>query len=75
MAEISSPDYPGERLVACKNPLLAAERQRKRDELLALTEADLKKIQARLARDKSPLRGAGEIDKAVGAVLGRRKMA
>jgi hypothetical protein len=75
MAEISSPDYPGERLVVCKNPLLAAERQRKRDELLALTEADLRKIQARVTRAKTPLRGAGEIGKAVGAVLGKRKMA
>jgi hypothetical protein len=74
MAEISSPDYPGERLVVCKNPLLAAERQRKRDELLALTEADLSKIQIRVAREKNPLRGAGEIGKAVGAVLGKRKM-
>src|ERR1700759_2399150 len=54
MAEISSPDYPGERLVVCKNPLLAAERQRKRDELLTLTEADLSKIQARVMREKNP---------------------
>lgn len=75
MAEISSPDYPGERLVVCKNPLLAEERRRKRDELLALTEADLRKIQARVTREKNPLRGAGEIGKAVGAVLGKRKMA
>jgi hypothetical protein len=75
MAEITSPDYPGERLVVCKNPLLAEERRRKRDELLALTEADLKKIQIRVTREKNPLRGAGEIGKAVGAVLGRRKMA
>ena len=75
MAEVNSPDYPGERLVVCKNPLLAAERQRKRDELLALTEADLRKIQARVTREKNPLRGAGEIGKAVGAVLGKRKMA
>src|SRR5271168_837911 len=74
MAEVSSPDYPGERLVVCKNPLLAAERQRKRDELLVLTEADLKKIPARVTREKNPLRGAGEIGKAVGAVLGKRKM-
>ncbi len=57
MAEVTSPDYPGERLVVCKNPLLAEERQRKRDELLALTEADLRKIQARVTREKSPLRG------------------
>src|ERR1700733_14589208 len=41
MAEITSPDYPGERLVVCKNPLLAEERARKRDELLAATERDL----------------------------------
>jgi hypothetical protein len=75
MAEISSPDYPGERLVVCKNPLLAEERRRKRDELLALTEADLSRIQARVTREKTPLRGAGEIGRAVGAVLGRRKMA
>jgi hypothetical protein len=75
MAEITSPDYPGERLVVCKNPLLAEERQRKRDELLALTEADLGKVRARVTREKTPLRGAGEIGKAVGAVLGKRKMA
>jgi len=75
MAEITSPDYPNERLVVCKNPLLAAQRQRKRDELLALTEADLSKIQIRVAREKNPLRGAADIGKAVGAVLGRRKMA
>ncbi len=75
MAEISRPDYPGERLVVCKNPLLAEERRRKRDELLALTEADLGKIRAQVTREKSPLRGAGEIGKAVGAVLGRRRMA
>ncbi len=74
MAEISCADYPGERLVVCKNPLLAVERQRKRDALLALTEADLGKIQARVAREKNPLRGAGAIGKAVGVVSGRRKM-
>ena len=75
MAEISSPDYPHERLVVCKNPLLAEERRRKRDELLALTEADLSRIQTRVAREKKPLRGAGAIGKAVGAVMGKRKMA
>jgi Transposase DDE domain len=75
MAEISSPDYPDERLVVCKNPLLAEERRRKRDDLLALTEADLAKIQARVTREKNPLRGAGEIGKAVGAVVDKRKMA
>lgn len=75
MAEISGPDYPGERLVVCKNPLLAEERRRKRDELLRLTEADLGKIEARVRREKKPLRGAGAIGKAVGAVLDKRKMA
>ncbi|MDQ2818355.1 MAG: IS1634 family transposase [Candidatus Eremiobacteraeota bacterium] len=75
MAEVSSPDYPDERLVVCKNPLLAEERRRKRDELLTLTEADLGKIQSRVMREKNPLRGAADIGQAVGAVLGKRKMA
>jgi len=75
MAEITSPDYPGERPVVCRNPLLAEERRRKRDQLLALTEADLSNIEARVRREKDPLRGAGAIGKAVGAVLGKRKMA
>jgi hypothetical protein len=75
MAEITSPDYPGERLVVCKNPFLAEERARKRNELLAATAKDLARIQARVARLKQPLRGAAEIGKAVGAVLGQRKVA
>lgn len=75
MAEITSPDYPGERLVVCRNPLLAAERARKRQELLAATEADLARIQARVQRARQPLRGAAEIGKSLGAVLGQRKMA
>jgi hypothetical protein len=75
MAEITSPDYPGERLVVCKNPFLAEERRRKRNELLAATERDLAQIKARVQRDKNPLRGAAEIGQAVGAVLGRRKVA
>lgn len=75
MAEISSPDFPGERLVVCRNPLLAAERARKRGELLAATEKDLAAIQRRVQRAKKPLRGAADIGKAVGAVLGKRKMA
>ena len=74
MAEITSPDYPGERLVVCRNPLLAAERARKRDELLAATETDLARIQARVQRVRQPLRGAGQIGKALGAVFGRRKV-
>ena len=75
MAEITSPDYPGERLVVCKNPFLAAERARKRQELLEATEKDLRRIQARVERPRKPLRGAAAIGQAVGAVLGRRKMA
>jgi len=75
MAEITSPDYPGERLVVCKNPLLAAERARKRTELLAVTEKELARIQAQVQRARRPLRGAAAIGQAVGAVRGRRHMA
>ena len=75
MAEIDSPEYPGERLVVCRNPLLGQERARKRGELLAATEQDLTRIQARVQRASKPLRGAAAIGQAVGAVLGRRKMA
>lgn len=75
MAEITSPDYPGERLVVCRNPLLGEERARKRRELLDATEADLKRVQTRVQRDKNPLRGEAAIGQAVGAVRGKRKMA
>jgi hypothetical protein len=75
MAEITSPDFPGERLVVCKNPLLAEERARKRTELLAVTEKELARIAARVQRAHRPLRGAAAIGQAVGAVLGRRHMA
>src|SRR5690349_9564464 len=75
MAEITSPDYPGERLVVCKNPLLAEERARKRAELLAVTKKELARIAARVQRARGPLRGAAAIGQAVGAVLGRRHMA
>jgi transposase len=75
LAEIESPDFPGERLVVCKNPALAEERKRKRDELLDATEQDLKDIQARIMRKRQPLRGADKIGLAVGALLGRRKVA
>ena len=73
MAEITSPDYPGERLVVCMNPLLAEERGRKR-ELLAATEKELARIAARVQRARSSLRSAAAIGQAVGAVLGRRHM-
>src|SRR5437660_1605233 len=75
MAEITSPDYPGERLVVCKSPLLAEERARKRAELLAATEKELARIAARVQRARSALRGAAAIGQAVGAVLGQRHMA
>ena len=73
MAEIVSPDYPGERLIVCRNKALATERARKREELLAATEADLARIEASVAR--GPLRGADKIGLKAGAVLGKRKMA
>ena len=75
LAEISSPDYPGERLVACKNPFLEAERARKRESLLAATEADLAKIAAAVARARRPLRGQGTITLRADRVLRRRKVA
>src|SRR5437667_8594522 len=75
MAEITSPDYPDERLVVCKNPLLAEERARKRGERSAATEKELALIVARVQRARSPLHGAAAIGQAVGAVLGRRHMA
>src|SRR5512132_224140 len=75
MAEISSPAFPGERLVVCRNPHLAAERARKREDLLAASEKDLAKIQAAATRTRNPLRGEAEIALKVGVVLGRRKVA
>jgi hypothetical protein len=75
LVEITSPDYPGERLIVCRNPALAEERGRKRDELLAATERDLLAIQTRVRRKRRPLAGAAKIGEAVGAVLNRRKVA
>jgi hypothetical protein len=75
LAEIASPDYPGERLIVCRNPALGAERARKRNELLDATERELEHIRARVRRARQPLRGADKIGQAVGAVLGRRKVA
>jgi hypothetical protein len=73
LAEITSPDFPGERLVACMNPFLEAERARKRESLLAATEADLAKIAAACARARRPLRGQDKIALRVDRVLNRRK--
>jgi len=75
MAEITSPDYPGERLIACYNPFLAAERARKRGELLAATEAELAKIGAATRRARRPLRGKDAIALAVGKVINAKKVA
>ena len=75
LAEITSPDYPGERLVACKNPFLEAERARKRRSLLQATEADLAKITAACARARQPLRGKDNIALRADRVLRRRKVA
>jgi Transposase DDE domain len=75
MAEIVSDDYPGERLVVCRNPELAAERARKRVELLDATEASLLKIRAMTEKTRNPLRGADKIALKVGAVIDRRRMA
>ena len=75
MAEITAPDYPGERRVVCRNPALAIERARKREDLLLATERDLARIQAVVARETKPLRGRDKIGLRVGRVLGRRKMA
>ena len=74
LAEIQHPAYPGERLIACRNPLLAEERKRKREELLAATEKQLEKIRAATQRKRRPLRGKKEIGLAVGKVLGHYKM-
>ena len=75
LAEITSPDFPGERLVACMNPFGEAERSRKRESLLTATEADLEKIAAACARARRPLRGQDAIALRAGKMLNRRKVA
>jgi hypothetical protein len=72
LAEISHPDFPGERLIACRNPLLAAERTRKRHALLAATEHLLAPIIARVAAGR--LAGADKIGVAVGKVINKYKV-
>jgi hypothetical protein len=74
MASITSPDYPGERLVVCRNPDLDAERHGKREELLAATEKDLARIQTAVERKRNPLHGTAAIALAVGEVLNSHKM-
>jgi transposase len=74
LVEIAHPDFPGERLIACFNPLLAEERARKRPDLLAATEKQLEKIAAATQRPKRPLRGKQNIGLRAGRVLNHYKM-
>jgi Transposase DDE domain len=73
LAEITSPAYPGERLIACRNPFLAAERARKREDLLQATEDDLAKIAARVTAGR--LKDPAVIGLRAGKVINKRKMA
>ena len=79
LAEVSDPRYPGERLVVCHNPLLAAERKRKREELLVATEKELAKVAAMAERGaaggRAGLQGAGKIGERVGRVVNKYNMA
>jgi len=68
LAEITHPDFPGERLVACMNPLLAVERARKREDLLQATERELEKVATATRREKRALRGKDQIGLRVGKV-------
>ena len=74
LAEVTSPDFPGERLVVCRNPLLADRRARKRTELLEASEKKLDAIVAATQRKKRPLRGKDKIGLRVGKVLGKYKV-
>lgn len=74
LGEITSSRYPDERLVVCRNPLLADERARKRRELLAATEQELDKLVQATQRSRRPLRGAAKIGLRVGKVLNKFKV-
>ena len=74
LAEIRDPQHPGERLVVCRNPLLAQERARKREDLLAATERELAKVARATQRTRSPLHDPQAISRRVGKVEGRFKM-
>lgn len=74
MATVTSPEYPDERLIVCRNPLLAEERARKREALLSATERDLERVQKAVTRSRAPLRGADQIGIKVGEVLNKHKM-
>lgn len=75
LAEITSPDFPGERLIVCRNRELARERARKREALLVATEKELARVQSQVRRKGSPLSTAAEIGLAVGKVVNAKKMA
>lgn len=77
LCEVSSPEFPGERLIICRNPAVAAERARKREELLKLTEADLEKVCQMVEGQRGRLRNApaGKIGERAGRVVNKRKMA
>ncbi|MBA2434772.1 MAG: IS1634 family transposase [Chthoniobacterales bacterium] len=74
LAEITSADFPGERLMVCRNPLLAHDRARKREELLQATEAELAKISAATRRVRNRLKGADQIALKVGAIRNKHKV-
>jgi transposase len=74
MAEVTSEDYPGERLIVCRNPLLAEERARKRKELLAAAEKKLDAVVQAVSRARDPLRGKGKIGLRIGRDLKNTKM-
>ncbi|GAB4233198.1 MAG: hypothetical protein Kow00109_05880 [Acidobacteriota bacterium] len=75
LAEVYCPDFPGEPLVVCRNPLLADQRARRREELLGATARELDKIIAATGRERRPLRGRAKITLRVGKVLNRYKVA
>jgi hypothetical protein len=75
LVSITHGDYPDERLIICRNPLLADERARKREALLTATEKLLAKVKTKVARKRNPLRGKSEIGVEVGKVVNSKKMA
>ncbi len=75
LVSVTHADYPDERLIVCRNPLLADERKRKREALLWATEKLLAKVKAKVDRKRDPLRGKSEIGVEVGKVVNRKKVA
>ena len=77
LCEVSSPEFPDERLVICRNPAVAAERARKREELLTLTEKDLEQVKRMVEGQRGRLKdaNAGKIGERAGRVINKRKMA